>query len=533
MKTKLFSLFIAVFLFSISGKSQTNAKTSVTAYTVISLIGPASPGADWATDTDLSTTNGDLYTASDVQFSAGEFKIRANHCWESACVDQSVNVYGWGPAKAVSPDPQGSGWPSGSGVSVSYGPNIVTPGGVWNVTFTLSTNSWSFTAGTPNPVIKISGSGVSASPLTMTTANGINYISKKVSLVPGDVQFEINGALYGAAVPTGSFPTGTADTAGNKIPVTTTGIDYDVTFDYSTGAYTFAVATFPGISLVGNALSVDGWPGQPNNPGPIDVHQMTTKDGVTYNLNNLPIIPGDCVFRVGNDWGTKYGDPAFPTGSGNGGSNITVPAGNAGTYNVTLNTTTKTYTFTKITYSIVGEAVGGWPGDPGNLGPIDTHQLSTVDGVNYTINNLVCTNFAVNGGAKFRPNNAWTGDWGGTGFPSGTKTGNNIPTVAGTYNLTVNVLTGAYDFGTTLAVKNFSAGSFKAYPNPTQNSWTISEGTNKITSVHVYDTLGRSVYAKATSSNDVSVNASNLSKGTYFAKVSTANGTSTVKLVKE
>jgi hypothetical protein len=45
--------------------------------------------------------------------------------------------------------------------------------------------------------------------------------------------------------------------------------------------------------------------------------------------------------------------------------------------------------------------------------------------------------------------------------------------------------------------------------------------------------LGRSVYTKATSSNDVSVNASNLSKGTYFAKVSTENGTSTVKLVKE
>jgi len=45
--------------------------------------------------------------------------------------------------------------------------------------------------------------------------------------------------------------------------------------------------------------------------------------------------------------------------------------------------------------------------------------------------------------------------------------------------------------------------------------------------------LGRSVYTKAASSKEVVVNASALSNGVYFAKVSTANGSSTVKLVKE
>jgi len=49
----------------------------------------------------------------------------------------------------------------------------------------------------------------------------------------------------------------------------------------------------------------------------------------------------------------------------------------------------------------------------------------------------------------------------------------------------------------------------------------------------VYDILGKSVYAKTASSKEVTVNASELSKGVYFAKVSTAKGTSTVKLVKE
>ena len=314
------------------------------------------------------------------------------------------------------------------------------------------------------------------------------------------------------------------------IPVGTTGIDYDVTFDYTLYKYTFTVATFPGISIVGDGTGVDGWPGQANNPGPIDVHQMTTTDGVTYTLNNLPIIPGQLLFRVNNAWDTKYGDTPFPSGSGNGANNIVVPAGNAGTYNVTLNATTKAYTFTKITYSIVGTGVGGWPGEAGNPGPIDTHQLTTVDGINYTSTGLV----VVGGGAKFRLNNAWAGgDWGGTTFPAGTKTSDNIPTVAGTYNLTVNVLTGAYDFGTALAVNKFDAKSFSAYPNPTRGSWNITSGSDDITSIQVYDVQGKAVYTKFGASKEVSVNASELSRGVYYAKVSTANGTSTLKLVKE
>ena len=71
------------------------------------------------------------------------------------------------------------------------------------------------------------------------------------------------------------------------------------------------------------------------------------------------------------------------------------------------------------------------------------------------------------------------------------------------------------------------------YPNPTRNSWNIVSGNDDITSVEVYDMLGKSVYNKAASSKEVNVNASALSQGVYFARVSTAKGTSSVKLVKE
>jgi hypothetical protein len=154
--------------------------------------------------------------------------------------------------------------------------------------------------------------------------------------------------------------------------------------------------------------------------------------------------------------------------------------------------------------------------------------MSTVDGVNYTFDGLVVTD----GAAKFRQNNSWSVNSGGALWPAGSKTDGDIPSLAGTYNLKYNIITGAYDFGTALAVKNFNAGSFKAYPNPTKSSWNISSNDD-ITSVKVFDVLGKSVYAKSASSKEVTVNAAELSKGIYFAKVSTANGTSTVKLVKE
>jgi hypothetical protein len=520
MKTKLFYLFIAVFLFSFSGKAQT--------YPTITLIGSGNGGWTNDAETALLTDDGITYTLVDKVLTAGELKFREGRCWPTgvgACPPGSVtNPYGWGPTDAQFAID--GGWPSGTNaVPVDAGKNIQSVAGVWTITFNRINGTWSFVPGNPLPVIKLVGSAVSTPGGAVLTSDltGNFFTAKKVTLVPGTCQFSIDGVLAGGL----TFPTGDAVVGTDAMTITTTGIDYDVTFDYALAKYTFAVATFPSIAIVGSG-SPGGWPA--NTPGEIDPGVMTTTDGNIYTLSTFPIKTGAVQFRQNNAWGPQWGGSAWPSGTASGGDIPTV----AGTYNITLNVGLNTYAFSKITYAIVGEAVGGWPGDPGNPGPLDTHQLSTVDGVNYTVNNLVCTNFASGGGAKFRINNAWAGgDWGGTTFPSGTKSpGDNIPTVAGTYNLTVNVLTGAYDFGTALAVKNFNAGSFKVYPNPTKSSWNIISNDD-ITSVQVYDILGKSVYARTAAAKEVTVNATELSSGVYFAKVSTANGSSTVKLVKE
>jgi len=101
--------------------------------------------------------------------------------------------------------------------------------------------------------------------------------------------------------------------------------------------------------------------------------------------------------------------------------------------------------------ALVGEAAGGWPGDPGNPGPTDVHQMTTTDGVNWTLSAVTLTSASTGGGVKFRANNDWAINWGATNFPSGTGTlgGSNIVCLAGTYDVTFNSNTGAYNFSGT------------------------------------------------------------------------------------
>ncbi len=504
MKTKLFYLFLAVFLFSLSGKAQTNAKTST--FTVISLIGPGSPTGSWdgvTGDTDLSTTDGNIYTGVDLQLRDGAMQIREDHDW----------IVKYSPAS-------GTGFPSGSGYAGGLGsPTIISPGGVWTVTFTRSTQSWEFVAGTPNTVVNLVGTAVTATPVTMSTNNGVQYTLKKVALVLGNCQFDIaeNGNPKTGLVGGTGFPNGLAQSATDNIPVATAA-DYDVTFDMIDGAYTFTLASFPQISIVGSAAG--GW----GTAGVVDTNVMTTTDGVTYTLNYIPLTTGLVKFRQDNSWNTNWGGDVWPSGPTTVGNIPSVQ----GYYNVTFNRTTGAYSFLPYTISVVGDGVGGWGPYPQPAEYTDPNVMSTVDGENYTLNGLIVSNGLV----KFRENNAWKQSWGGATWPSGDTTSGNIPSVAGTYNVTFNRLTGAYNFGTALAVKNSNAGSFKAYPNPTKNSWNITSNDD-ITSVKVFDILGKTVYAKSASSKEVTVNASDLSKGVYFAKFSTANGTSTVKLIKE
>lgn len=94
--------------------------------------------------------------------------------------------------------------------------------------------------------------------------------------------------------------------------------------------------------------------------------------------------------------------------------------------------------------SIVGTGVNGWPG---NMTGAEL-AMTTTDFVTYTLPNVSVTA----GEVKFRQDYDWAINWGGSTFPSGTgiQGGQNIPTVAGTYDITFNRSNGTYTFiGTT------------------------------------------------------------------------------------
>lgn len=83
-----------------------------------------------------------------------------------------------------------------------------------------------------------------------------------------------------------------------------------------------------------------------------------------------------------------------------------------------------------------------------------------------------------------------------------------------------------------LSIKKVELTEFTVYPNPTQNSWTIKTKNEKISSINIFDIMGKQVLVLNPNSVEALVNASSLKIGLYFAKINTANGISSLKLVK-
>ena len=52
-------------------------------------------------------------------------------------------------------------------------------------------------------------------------------------------------------------------------------------------AFTAVSAQINSVAIVGAGIEADGWPGQANNPGPLDKYQMTSTDGVNWKIDNL------------------------------------------------------------------------------------------------------------------------------------------------------------------------------------------------------------------------------------------------------
>ena len=185
------------------------------------------------------------------------------------------------------------------------------------------------------------------------------------------------------------------------------------------------------IGLIGTAAN--GWY--------VDV-DMATSDGIIYTLLNYPLTVGAVKFRQNNNWDINWGGATFPTGMGYlYGPDIHIVS--SSNYDIIFNRLTGDYSFACVSnchaaVGILGTAV---PPDHGWENDVD---LSTYDGINYTLLNYNFTD----GVAKFRQNDNPDLNWGGSSFPSGTASqgGPEINVSAGNYTVSFNLTTGDYSF---------------------------------------------------------------------------------------
>ena len=85
----------------------------------------------------------------------------------------------------------------------------------------------------------------------------------------------------------------------------------------------------------------------------------------------------------------------------------------------------------------------------------------------------------------------------------------------------------------TLSTGSVEVAELKVYPNPTLSEWNIRSNNQTITSVQVFDVLGKQVMTLNTQGTEVSIDATELNSGLYFARINTPNGSQSFKLVKE
>ena len=84
----------------------------------------------------------------------------------------------------------------------------------------------------------------------------------------------------------------------------------------------------------------------------------------------------------------------------------------------------------------------------------------------------------------------------------------------------------------TLGADDFNVVELSAYPNPSNTDWNIKTSNSVITSVEVFNLLGKRVVSLKNNSTDVAISTDGLTSGIYLARVTTDLGTKSIKLIK-
>jgi len=397
--------------------------------TTVGIIG-TSTEFGWDSDTDMVQDPNDtsIWTLN-VDLTDGVMKFRANDDW-------AIN---WG----------GADFPTG--VGTQDGPDIPIVAANYDITFNHTTGVYSFSFDSPIGIIGDATPGGWDDDTNMFYNEAEGLFFTTLDLTMGQAKFRQDDdwiVNWGSA----DFPSGTGTQDGDNIPIPSAGTYY-ITLDTSSGEYNFVEqVSYETIGIIGDAT-----------PGGWDDDTDLTKDANDPNMWTvfIDLTDGGAKFRANDEWVVDWGSADFPIGTGvQGGDNIPVTAGY---YRVDFNSETGDYSFTEVgnyaTIGIIGDATpGGWDNDTDLIQDANDPTIWRV-AIELT-----------DGEAKFRADDDWIVNWGGAEFPIGvgTQDGANIPVEAGEYNVTLNTLTGEYNFEVFVVYDQVSlvgeAGPFGAWP---------------------------------------------------------------------
>ena len=85
----------------------------------------------------------------------------------------------------------------------------------------------------------------------------------------------------------------------------------------------------------------------------------------------------------------------------------------------------------------------------------------------------------------------------------------------------------------TAGVEDNSIVNVSVYPNPSNSNWNFRTGNTVITSVEVFNLLGKRVVSQNNNSTEIAISTQGLSSGIYIARITTKQGVKSVKLIRE
>jgi starch-binding outer membrane protein SusE/F len=455
----------------------------------IGIIGSATP-IGWTADINMfpNEADPDKYSIT-LNLVQGACKFRQNDGW-------AVN---WGAIDFP------------TGIGTQGGPDIpVSPAGKYEIQFNKATGAYTFTEIAQYNSIGVIGSATPGGWNTDTdltkSSSDPNKWEGTVTLTNGQVKIRANDAWtlnWGG----NDFPADTGILLGPDINAIAG--NYLVRFNTETFYYNFLIiGSYSTVGIIGDAT-----PGGFDNATPFD------RDPVDSTLwtKRMILTNGEAQFMGNNSFDILWGSGNFPTGTALlGGATIPVEAGE---YIITFNSTTGDYEFKKIVvYASIGLAgdangnVDGWNNDVDMTKDANDEQF-------WFINSITLTE----GKCKFRVDDAWTVNWGLNQWPSGigVQNGMDIPSVPGTYRVTLRSDTGEYAFTAPSSTVNLlEAGQVEFAPNPVRDILNVTVRAQEMQGearAIVFNHLGQRVMEQNLLLNGTAqLNLAGLQAGHYF-----------------